>query len=133
MNSNYSTELHVSIPTLAYIKRVTGIDVLLEEGNKERAEGKIYSLTSKARDFLFINKSPQTQKIFSYLIYKKTWLEEWENYVVKYIEATFYYGDESAWTDTPKPILNAIYGSALSTREFIARTINEVKYTTEVF
>ena len=133
MNSVYNKELHVSVPTLDYIKRSTGLDVLLEEGNKERAEAKVISLTSKARDFLFLDKSPQVQRVISYLIYKGTWKQAWEQYAVRYIEATFYHGDESAWAKVPRPILNAIHGSVLQVQFFTPNIINEVRYSTEDF
>jgi hypothetical protein len=133
MNSVYSKELHVSIPTLDYLKKATGIDVMLEAGNKELAEGKVYSLTSRARDMLFVGKSTQTQRIISYLIFKGTWKEAWENYVLKYIEATLYYGDETVWKETPKMIHNAIFGSVLMTREFTYQIKSEVEHTAEVF
>ena len=133
MNSVYSKELHVSIPTLDYLKRAIGIDVLLEAGTKELAEGKVYFLTSSARDMLFLTKSAETQRIISYLIYKGTWLEAWENYVVKYITATFYYGDETQWKETPKMIHNAIFGSVLMAREFTHQIKSEVENSTEVF
>lgn len=133
MSSTYSKELHVAVPTLDYIKRMTGIDVLLEEGEETRAEGKIISLCRKARDFLMINRSAETQRVISYLIYKETWLEAWLNYAVSYIEATFYYGDESAWEKTPKMILNAINGSVLVNTRFTNNIIWEVRNTTEVF
>jgi hypothetical protein len=127
MKSVYSKELHVAIPTLDYIKLMTGIDVILEEGNKERAEGKVISLTAKARDFLYVDKSGEAQMVISYLIYTETWLDMWLNYVVKYIEATFYYGDESSWEKTPRPIENAIYGSLLHTKMFVPRIAYEAR------
>ncbi len=133
MNANYSKELHVSVPTLDYLKRMTGIDVLLEEGNKERAEAKIMALTARARDYLFINRSAQAQRILSYLIYKGEYENEWLNYVTRYIEATFYYGDESTWTETPRTVWAAIYGTKLQYREFSGRIIHEVMATTEDF
>jgi hypothetical protein len=133
MNSIYSIELHVSIPTLDYLKRATGIDVLLEAGTKELAEGKVYSLTARARDMLFVNKSVQSQRVISYLIFKGLWKEAWENYVVKYIEATFYYGDEETWKETPKMIHNAIYGSVLLSREFTYAIKNEAETSTETY
>ena len=133
IKSNYDKTLHVAVPTLDYIKYMTGIDVLLEEGNKERAEGKIRSLTAKARDMLFIDRSAKVQRIYQYLIYKETYLEAWLNYVIRYIEATFYHGDESAWVTIPKPILNAIYGSVLQYRHFTGSIISEVNSTTEDF
>ncbi len=133
MKSTYDKELHVAVPTLDYFKRMTGLDLITEAGNKELAEGKVISLTAKARDYLFIDRSTETQRVVSYLIYKETWLDAWLNYVVRYIEATFNYGDESAWASTPKPILNAIYGSVLNNIRFTGGIIAEVRNTTEVF
>lgn len=133
MKSTYSEELHVAIPTLDYIKSMTGIDVLLEEGEETRANGKITSLCAKARDFLMLDKSIEAQRITSYLIFKGTWLDAWLNYVVRYIEATFYYGDESTWETTPKPILNAIMGSVLAETRFTQNIVYEVRNSTEVF
>ncbi len=133
MKSNYSTELHVAIPTLEYLKRMIGLDLVLETGNKELAEGKVISLTAKARDYLFMDRTADVQRTISYLIYKGTYLDVWLNYVTRYIEATLYYGDESAWEGTPKPILNAISGSVLQYKRFTAYILNEVRNTTEVF
>lgn len=133
MNSKYSTELHVAVPTLDYIKRMTGIDILLEEGNKELAEGKIMSLTARARDMLFNGKPTTSQRIISYLIYKGSYLDAWLNYVVRYIEATFFVGDESSWVKMPQTVWTAIYGSQLQYNYFSGAIVHEVKHTTEVF
>ena len=130
----YDLELHVSVPTLDYFKANTGIDLVLEKGSKELADGQVRSLTAKARDYLFMDKPYETQRIISYLIKtNKEWEATWLTYVVRYIEATLFYGDESNWDKTPKPILNAVYGSALKINEFSASIRLEVKYTTEVF
>jgi len=131
--STYNQELHVAVPSLDYFRDMTGIDILLEEGNEKRALGKVMSLTAKARDYLFIDRSNETQRVVSYLIFKETWLDAWLNYVTRYIEATFNYGDESAWASTPKPILNAIYGSVLNNIRFTGNIIQEVRESTEVF
>ena len=133
MNSTYDKELHVAVPTLDYIKRMTGFDILLEEGNKERAEAKVRGFTAKARDLLFMDRSSEAQRVISYLIYKETWIDAWLNYVVRYIEATFYQGDESAWATVPRPILNAIYGSVLQYKKFTSNITSEVRNTTEEF
>lgn len=132
-NSVYNKELHVSVPTLDYIKQSTGLDLVLEDGTKERAEGKVYSLTQKARDYLFTGKPPMTQRVFSYLIYNGTWTQAWEQYVLRYIEATFYHGDDHSWEKTPRTVLSAIYGSVLQTNYFTESIKNEVRLSTEDF
>lgn len=133
MNSIYKKDLKVSIPTLQYIKETTALDLILEEGNKERAEGKVMSLTMKARDLLFSNKLPITQRCISYLIYKGDWASLWEQYVLRYIEATFYFGDESSWQAVPSTIINAINGSMLSVKRFAPHIEREVVQSTEDF
>lgn len=133
MNSVYKKEYKVSVPTLEYIKTSTGIDVVLEEGNKERAEGKINALTTKARDLLFMGKSLESQRIISYLIFKDIWKDAWENYVIRYIEATFFYGDESAWEKLPDTIERAYKGSVLNVTYFTPNIRYEVKQSTEDF
>jgi hypothetical protein len=133
MNSVYNKDLGVSVITLDYFKQSTGIDLVLEEGNKERAEGKVYSLTSKARDFLFSRKTLETSQIMSYLIYKDKAKKEWEKFAVKYIEATFYYGDESNWKEIPMPIKNAMNTGILSVDRFTNQLRIEVRNTEEDF
>jgi len=129
----YDIELHVSIPSIDEIRTETEFDILLEAGTTEKAEGRIRSLTRKARNYLFLNKSEETKKVISYLIFKGTWENMWKQYVISYIEATFYYGDESNWATVPIPILTAIQGTALNVREFTGSILHEVRYTTEVF
>lgn len=134
MNSNYDINLRVSVPTMEYFKSRTGLDLILEEGNKERAEGKVLSLTAKAKDFLFSTKNYEIQNIFSYLIKTNAeYLRAWENYVVRYIETTFTHGTDENWAKVPMGIVNAIDGSCLSARDFTANIKQEVRYTTVVF
>ncbi len=134
MNSTYSDELHVSIPTLDYIKLNTGFDMIIEKGNKELAESTVISLTSKARDFLFVDKPLESQRAMSYLIKNNpTWTKAWESYVLRYIEATFNYGDESAWEKVPQTIKNAIYGGILRANYFTEDILNTIRTTDEVW
>lgn len=132
--SAYDLDLRVSLITLDEFKDNTGIDLVLEKGSNELALGTVRSLTSKARDYLFMDKGFETQRIFSYLIKNNAdWRKAFDSYVIKYIEATFYHGDESQWDKTPKPIINAVYGSVLRVKEFTHSIRQEVKHTTEVF
>ena len=89
MNSIYNTDLHVSVPTPDFFKANTGIDIVLEKGNLELAQGTIMSLTQKARDYLYVDKPFETQRAMSYLIKKNAqWTKAWENYVLRYIHLT---------------------------------------------
>ena len=125
---SYNDILRVTVPTIDEIKEYTSFDLTLEEGNKERAEAKVLSLVSKAKDYLYLGKSFETQNVFSYLIkFNTEWKRAWELYAIKYIEATFNFGDESAWANTPKPIYNAVNGSILRTQFFTDSTLSEVR------
>ncbi len=134
MNSIYNTDLHVSVPTPDFFKANTGIDIVLEKGNLELAQGTIMSLTQKARDYLYVDKPFETQRAMSYLIKNNSqWTKAWENYVLRYIEATFNYGDESGWEKVPQTIKNAVHGSILRANYFTDAILHEVRTTEEEF
>ena len=87
MKSVYSDTYHVAIPTLEYLKAVTGFDMVVEGGwTKEVTESKVLSLSLRARDYLMTNRSARYQNALSYLIkFDDTWREAWDNFVAHYI------------------------------------------------
>lgn len=135
MNSTYNKELHVRVPTLDYLKAVTGYDLITEGGwTKEVTESKVLAMSIRARNYLQAGKNPRYQKAFNYLVATNDiWAEAWEQYVATYIAATFTYGDESAWEKTPRDILLAINGTVLQSKYFTERTYYQAENTTEVF
>lgn len=133
MNSVYKKEYHIAIPTLDFIKDITSFDLIQEEGTKERAEAKLLNLTLKAKDYLFSTRPNATQKALSYMIFKyPEWKEAWELYVAKYIDASFYSGDE-LFTNPPQTLKNAIHASILNVYQFTQGVYNEVALSTEEF
>ena len=120
MKSVYSDIYHVAIPTLEYLKAVTGFDMVVDGGwTKEVTEAKVLSLSLRARDYLMTNRSARYQNALSYLIkFDDTWREAWDNFVARYIECTFRYGDEASWQKTPMEIINAVEGSLLAQHRF---------------
>jgi hypothetical protein len=130
----YDMELKVYIPSLDEIKKNTGVDLVLEEGNKERAEGKVRNLVSKAKDFLYSGKPYESQNVFSYLIkFNKEYQTAFKLYAIKYIESTWVYGTEETWDKVPKQILNAINGSVLHIQFFSGNILSEVRNSSEVW
>ena len=132
-NSTYDNDLHLAIITNDYFKTVTGLDLVVEEGNKERAEAKMITFHNKAKALLFLDKAPRVQDAFNYLIkLNDTWRAAWENYVVIYIES-FYYGKDFIWgnEEVPNGVINAVYGSVLRSRELTDNIYNEIENSSE--
>ena len=132
-NSTYDNNLHLAIITNDYFKSMTGIDLIVEEENKERAEAKIKSFSRQAQIHLYKNKSPRTRNIFNYYIsFNDNWRSAWELYVVAFIQS-FYYGGDFIWGDAkvPEAVKNAILGSLLNTHNFDSGTINEIENSSE--
>lgn len=124
----YNKQYHIYIPSTDEIKSMTGIDLILEEGNKERAEAKVLSFTLKAKQHLFNNKIQETRNIISYLIaFDEEWKHAWLEYVATYIESFFYAGD-FVWGSEkmPSAVERAITGGLLKVKTFEYRIINEV-------
>ena len=132
MNSKYDDQLHVAVPTTDFIRDNTGYDPVLEDGNKERAEAKLRALTAKAKNYLYMDKPYETQNVISYLIrFNDDWLHAWEQYVARYVEATFMFGDESAWKETPRTIKQSAYGGLLGINRFTQAILAEVRTSDE--
>jgi hypothetical protein len=129
MNSNYNKELHTIIPTLDYFKTMTGMDYIKESGYPEtEAKAKFQSLVLKAKDFLMSDKSSNFQNAFNYMTMKyELFAQAFEKYAVRYIEATFKYGDEAGWDKVPFEIKNAINGSVLKAYEYTSEVYSEIE------
>ena len=135
MDYTYNKELHTAIPTNDTVRFLTGFDLILEEGNKEKADGKIVSLTLKARDYLYSQRTQGAQKVLTYLIYSnQDYRNDFLRYVVAYIETSllattdFIYGDV-----VPNAIKQAINGSRLSATRFNQSLYSEATNSTEDF
>jgi len=135
MDYTYNKELHTAIPTNDTIRLLTGFDLILEEGNKEKADGKIVSLTLKARDYLYSQRTQEAQKVLTYLIYSnQDYRNDFLRYVVAYIETSllattdFIYGGV-----VPNAIKQAINGSRLSATRFNQSLYIEATNSTEDF
>ena len=62
MNSTYNTSLHVRVPTLDYLKAVTGYDLITEGGwTKEVTESKVLAMSIREKLFTRYQK-------FNYLV-----------------------------------------------------------------
>ena len=135
MNSTYNTSLHVRVPSLEYIKAVTGYDLITEGGwTEEVTKSKVLAMSIRARNYLHAGKDTRYQKAFNYLVKTNDdWADAWEQYVATYIAATFVYGDESAWEKTPRDIQLAVNGSILQSYRFPEHIYVEAENTTEVF
>lgn len=133
MNSTYIDKYHVAVPSLDLIKEMTGYDLITEGGwTKEVTEAKVLSYTLKARDYLFRNKAASYQIALPYMIkFKTNWNEAWTNYVIRYIESTFLYGNEQDWKEVPFEISNAINGSLLKNHNFSVSVLSEIENSSE--
>jgi hypothetical protein len=129
MNSIYDNNLHIAVPTLDYFRDITGMDYIIESGYDEaEATRRFRSLVLKAKDFLLYDKPSRYQNAFGYLIKNYTlWTHAWEQYVIRYIEATFKYGDEAGWKEIPFEVKNAISGSVLKAYHLDRATYYEIE------
>ena len=125
-NSTWDYENHIAIPTLDYIKMITGynLDVLGGTPSAIDVEQRVKGLTWQARNFLFRTKeNEETKKIYTYLIaFYEEYRNDFVNYVVEYIKQTF---KDPDWEETPRSIIDAILGSSLKYQKFTGTIINE--------
>lgn len=126
----YNLEYHVYVPTLEQIKNLTGIDLVVEEGDKNKAEAKVLSLSLKAKNYLLQKKLQETKKTLEYLIafnddYQKAFLQ----YVVAYIESYFYSEEDYVFGNAKVPyaVDDMIYGSILKVERFTQDIVYEVE------
>ncbi len=124
--SIYDEYLDIAIPTVEYIKAITGfnLDVLGGTPSAIDTEQRVKSLTIDARNFLFrLKENEMTKNIMSYLIkYYGDWRKAFVNYAVAYIKQTF---KDPDWVEVPRQIEDAIYGSLLKQQEFAGPILSE--------
>lgn len=132
-NSTWDSTLHIAIPTLEYIKTLTGYNLeTLGDTNRLETEQRVKGLTLKARNFLYQNKeNEQTKKIYTYLIaFYQEYRDAFVNYVVTYIEETF---NNPEWETIPMNVINAINGSVLKYNQFTGNIVHEYMANEEVY
>jgi len=126
-NSIYDEDLKLAIPTLDYIKSITGYNLEVLGGTpssidaKQRVKG--ISLDAKIelhqRIPLKIDKD-----VMDYLIATdENWRRDFINYVVSYVSATFLYGE---FEEMPSRVKNKIEGSLINARKFANDLRHEV-------
>lgn len=69
------TEIHRYILKLDHVKKITGIDLQVEFGSKEKAEIFLVDTSNFIYDYLYDNERPENQPIIEYMIAKKSPLQ----------------------------------------------------------
>ncbi len=126
----YNDQLKVAIPTIDYIKEMTGRDLVILEGNSQLAEAKVKGLTIKAKNYLYHLKTRETQTVLNFKIKTdEKYRNDFLNYAIAYIESSmfsdidFVYGKDKP----PFSVLQAITGSLLSIDRFTSNVVVEAR------
>ena len=84
--------IHFPIPTLNYITKRTGKNILLDFDNELEAEGNILAITRTAKNYLFSNRVDLLEWEYS-IAHNKQLLYEILDYVLEFINFAFITGD----------------------------------------
>lgn len=124
-NSVYDLITHCPIPTIKYIKDVSGLDLVAGGfAIVGSIEARVKMLTLNAKLYLFSRKIQQTKKVMEYLIAtQEEWRKAFEYYAVVYIF-------NSLLGEDMKEVDQTIQGSLLSAKYFKANMITEVDNST---
>ncbi len=118
-NSTYDEDLKLAIPTLEYIKSITGynLEVLGGMPSAIDTEQRVKGLSLSAKDDLYLRIPLKIDKnVMDYLIAtEKDWRRDFINYVVAYVNATFSYGE---FEDMPARVYAKIQSSLINARKF---------------